>query len=144
MIPDRVELEVDTRTLPGVSGSDATALLREALGDVGDEVEISDMLDYDASESTIATPLWGALRDHVRSVYPQSEVEATMTVGFTDARLFRAKGVVAYGAGLFSPSINLAAVGSRFHGHDERIDVASLGSCANLFLEIAKADLATS
>ena len=141
VIPDRVELEVDGRTLPGVSGADATALIREAIGDLSDQVEISDLLDYEASASSTATPMWDALGAHTRGVYPESELQATMMVGFTDARLFRAKGVVAYGAGLFSPEIDMAAVGSRFHGHNERIDVASLGLCADLFLNVASTDL---
>lgn len=143
VIPDRVELEVDGRTLPGVSGADATALIREAIGDLADQVEISDLLDYEASASSIATPMWDALGAHTRGVYPDSELQATMMVGFTDARLFRAKGVVAYGAGLFSPEIDIAAVGSRFHGHNERIDVVSLGLCADLFLNVTQADLST-
>ena len=141
VIPDRVELEVDGRTLPGVSGADATALIREAIGDLSDQVEISDLLDYEASASSTATPMWDALGAHTRGVYPESELQATMMVGFTDARLFRAKGVVAYGAGLFSPEIDMAAVGSRFHGHNERIDVASLGLCADLFLNVASTEL---
>ena len=141
VIPDHVELEIDCRTLPGVSGAEATALIREALGDLGDQVEISDLLDYEASASSTATPMWDALGTHARSVYPDNEIQATMTVGFTDARLFRAKGVTAYGAGLFSPEIDLGAVGSRFHGHNERIDVASLGLCADMFIAVAQTDL---
>ena len=35
-------------------------------------------------------------------------------------------GAVAYGAGLFSPDLDPADFGRRFHGHDERIDVESL------------------
>lgn len=141
VIPDRVELEIDGRTLPGVSGADATALLREAIGDLIDDVEIGDLLDYEASASSTATPMWDALGAHTKGVYPESDLQATMMVGFTDSRLFRARGVVAYGTGLFSPEIDLAAVGSRFHGHNERIDVASLGLCADLFLNVAQADL---
>ena len=142
IIPDYVEIEVDCRTLPGVSGVGANELIREALGDMADDVEISSLLDYEASSSSTNTPMWDALGAHTKAVFPQNPLQATMTVGFTDARLFRAKGVTAYGAGLFSPSIDLAAIGSRFHGHNERIDVASLGLCADLFLNVALADLA--
>ncbi len=141
VIPDRVELEIDARTLPGVSGADATALLREAIGDLAADVEITDLLDYEASASSTATPMWDVLGAHTKQVYPESDLQATMMVGFTDSRLFRAKGVVAYGTGLFSPEIDMAAVGSRFHGHNERIDVASLGLCADLFVKVAQADL---
>ena len=141
IIPDRVEIEIDCRTLPGVTGEAADAMIGEALGDLADEVEISDLLNYEASASSIATPMWDALTGHTKHIHPESEVQATMTIGFTDARLFRAKGVTAYGAGLFSSDIDLAAVGARFHGHDERIDVASLGLCADLWVAMAQADL---
>ena len=40
VIPDRVELQVDIRTLPGQSGADATAMFRDALGDLADVVDI--------------------------------------------------------------------------------------------------------
>jgi acetylornithine deacetylase/succinyl-diaminopimelate desuccinylase-like protein len=40
--------------------------------------------------------------------------------------VFRELGAVSYGAGLFSPSIDPAEFGQRFHGHNERIDVESL------------------
>ena len=35
-------------------------------------------------------------------------------------------GAVAYGFGLLSPQLSAAEFASRFHGHDERIDVESL------------------
>ena len=141
VIPDRVELEVDVRTLPGVSGPDATAMLREAIGDLADEVEIGEIIDSEASASPTNTPMWKALGAHVQSVRPGAILQPTMVVGFTDSRLFRAKGVTAYGAGLFSSSINFATVGARFHGNDERIDVESLGLCAELWVSVAQADL---
>ena len=59
-------------------------------------------------------------------------------VGGTDARFYRERGVTAYGAGLFSPKMDFATFGSRFHGNDERIDVDSLGLSGNYFYGIAK------
>ncbi len=40
--------------------------------------------------------------------------------------MFRELGTISYGAGLFSPSVDPAEFGRRFHGHDERVDVESL------------------
>ena len=45
---------------------------------------------------------------------------------------------MAYGAGLFSPSIDLGAFGARFHGNDERIDVDSLGLATDFWIGIAE------
>ena len=61
-----------------------------------------------------------------------------MVVGGTDARFYRDRGVVAYGAGLFSPSVSFESFGTRFHGNDERIDVESLGLSTEFWLHIAK------
>ena len=49
-----------------------------------------------------------------------------LTSGATDAAFFRQMGAVAYGFGLLSPQLSAAEFASRFHGHDERIDVESL------------------
>jgi acetylornithine deacetylase/succinyl-diaminopimelate desuccinylase-like protein len=56
-----------------------------------------------------------------------------MAVGFTDARIFRDLGAVAYGAGLFSPGLDAGDFGARFHGNDERIDVESLALTTRLW-----------
>ena len=56
----------------------------------------------------------------------------------TVKRFFREKGTVAYGTGLFSPGVSFAQFASRFHGHDERIDVDSLGLCTNYWLGVAQ------
>ena len=58
--------------------------------------------------------------------FPDARLNPQFTVGFTDARVFRDLGAVAYGAGLFSPAVDPADFGRRFHGHDERVDVESL------------------
>ncbi len=63
-------------------------------------------------------------------------------VGGTDARFYRDRGRVAYGAGLFSPGMTSATFGSRFHGHDERIDVDSLALATQFWIDISR-DLLT-
>ena len=40
VIPDRVELEVDIRTLPGETPDDVAGAPRRALGDLADQVEV--------------------------------------------------------------------------------------------------------
>lgn len=44
---------------------------------------------------------------------------------------------MAYGAGLFSPSVDVRAIGSRFHGNDERIDIESLELQTQLWHDVA-------
>ena len=61
-----------------------------------------------------------------------------LIVGGTDARFFRERGAVAYGAGLFSPAMSFETFGARFHGNDERIDVESLGLATEFWIGIAE------
>ena len=53
-----------------------------------------------------------------------------------DARIFRAMGSVAYGAGLFSPALDAGDFARRFHGNDERIDTESLALTTNLWCDV--------
>jgi acetylornithine deacetylase/succinyl-diaminopimelate desuccinylase-like protein len=59
-------------------------------------------------------------------------------VGFTDARVYREIGAVAYGAGLLSPALNAGEFGRRFHGNDERIDLDSLRLTTDLFTDVTR------
>jgi len=126
VIPGAVALEVDIRTLPGESAADVDAHLAAALGPLAAAVEVSALLDSDATVSPVDTPLWRSLERAVTVPFPTSRPVPQLHMGFTDARVYRAKGAVAYGAGLFVPSLGAGEFASRFHGHDERVDLASL------------------
>lgn len=127
VIPDVVEIDVDVRTLPGEDGDDVEQHLRTALGDdLFARVEVGVLMDDRASISRTDTALWDVLRRAVTIPFPDAQLNPQFTVGFTDARVFREMGTIAYGAGLFSPTVDPAEFGRRFHGHDERIDVESL------------------
>ena len=54
----------------------------------------------------------------------QIEYLADMAIGVL--AFFIIGWTIAYGAGLFSPDMDFATFGSRFHGNDERIDIESL------------------
>ena len=137
VIPDRVELDVDVRTLPGVTDADVDAMLAELLDDLGDRVEVTAPFSgREATESSIDTPLYDILRRRLEAAHPGAEAAPWMNVGATDAAFFRQRGVVAYGAGLFGPKTSLQQFSSRFHGHDERIDVDSLGLSTQLWLDV--------
>lgn len=137
IIPDLVELEVDIRTVPGTTQTDVDALLHDALGDLAGHVEITPLQSADATESPIGNPLWDAIAHGAQFAFPGAELIPGLIVGGTDARFFRGRGAIAYGAGLFSPSVTLESFGTRFHGNDERIDVESLGLAADFWVDIS-------
>ena len=136
VIPDSITLDVDVRTLPGDGTDEVTAHLRAALGDLADHVEIEILLDDPASISRTDTPLWDSLQRAVSVPFPGARLSPQFSVGFTDARVFRELGAISYGAGLFSPTVDVAEFGRRFHGHDERIDVESLGLTVELWQRV--------
>ncbi len=138
VIPDTVVLEVDVRTLPGEDAAAVQAHLDAALGDLAAEVEVEALMNDQATISRIDTPLWDSLQRAVGRPFPSARLSPQLIVGFTDARVFRAMGSVAYGAGLFSPDLDSGDFSRRFHGHDERIDVESLRLTTDLWVDVAR------
>jgi acetylornithine deacetylase/succinyl-diaminopimelate desuccinylase-like protein len=126
VIPDAVHIDVDIRTLPGQDADYVRAELTEAIGDLADQVDIEMLNDRPASRSPQDTPMWDVVRSAVMAADPLATVEPGLIVGGTDAKYYRPHGAVVYGAGIFSPEIDMADFGSRFHGNNERIDLESL------------------
>ncbi len=126
VIPDRVELQVDIRTLPGHGPAEVEAMLDEALGDLAPRVELVSSHDDPSTASPTDTPLWDSINRVTQQFYEGSSVVPLMTVGATDARFFRRLGTTAYGFGLFSTNLSFEDYGQMFHGDDERVDVESL------------------
>ena len=141
IIPDKVDLDLDIRTLPGQRESDVRSLLAEAIGDMGEKVEIL-WTHYDpASESSVNTPLWDELDAMVRRFHPGAESIPFFSAGATDGRFFRRLGAVAYGFGMFSDRLSFAQFMSMFHGDDERVDVESLALSTEMFESLPRSFL---
>jgi acetylornithine deacetylase/succinyl-diaminopimelate desuccinylase-like protein len=138
VIPDRVVVEVDIRTLPGETAADVDDHLRAALGPLYDQVELEVIQDHPSTASPIDNPLWDALTGAMARAYPQARAVPSLVTGGTDARIYRGKGAIAYGAGLLSPAVPTAEFFRRFHGHDERIDLESLRLTTNLWLDVVE------
>ncbi len=141
IIPDRVDLQVDVRTLPGQGGAVAEALLLDAIGDLADRVEITSN-DDPATASPIDTPLWDSLSRVTARLCEGSALVPTVMTGGTDNRFFRRAGSVGYGFGLFSQRIRFEDYAKMFHGHDERVDQESLDLSTQLWLALAEDILA--
>jgi acetylornithine deacetylase/succinyl-diaminopimelate desuccinylase-like protein len=126
VIPDFAELQVDIRTLPGQSGDDIDAMLKEALGEFYANVEIDPMSAMPASASPTDTPLYETLTTVTERLMPGATTVPFLIVGATDSRFFRKIGTTSYGYGLFSERIPYTEFAKMFHGDNERIDVESL------------------
>jgi acetylornithine deacetylase/succinyl-diaminopimelate desuccinylase-like protein len=138
VIPDAVAIDVDIRTLPGENSAAVEEHLRTALGDLADAVEVEILMNDQASISRTDSPLWDSLQRAVNRPFPTARLTPQLVVGFTDARVFRALGATAYGAGLFSPALDGGDFARRFHGNDERIDVESLELTTRLWIDVCR------
>ena len=138
VIPDRVDLQVDIRTLPGQTLPDVQAMLDEALGDLADRVEMVESHDDPSTSSTMDSPLWDSLARVSGSFYQGSHLVPMLSVGATDARFFRRLGATAYGFGLFSQKLTFEDFGRMFHGDDERVDTDSLRLSTELWEAVAR------
>jgi len=138
VIPDRVELEVDIRTLPGVTGAAARELLEAAIGeDLLGKVEIT-ARDDPATASPIDTPLWDVLARVTSKLVPDAALVPFLMTGATDNRFFRRAGSVGYGFGLFSKRLSFEEYGAMFHGNDERVDQESLELSEQMYEAVAR------
>jgi len=138
VIPDRVELGVDIRSLPGWDTADVRAMLEEVVGDLADDVSIEFESEQASTISPIDTPLWDALERVSQRFYPAAKTVPFLTTGATDARFHRALGSVAYGFGLHSRAIGFEQYGAMFHGIDERVDVESLHLSTEMWIDLAR------
>lgn len=138
VIPDRVDLQVDIRTLPGQTAADIDAMLADVLGDLADRVTVIDAVHDTSTASPIDTPLWDAMGRVCDGFYPGSRVVPSLMVGATDARFFRRIGATAYGFGLFSRRVSWTDYAAMFHGNDERVDVESLRLSTEMWEALAR------
>ncbi len=138
VIPDIVDIDVDIRTLPGETADDVAANLEEALGPLASSVTVTTLQQAEASDSPRYGPLWDSIGRVVPAFVPDGLLVPRMSTGGTDARFFREKGAVAYGFGLFSPAVTYEAFATRFHGHDERVDVESLRLSTEMWIALVR------
>jgi acetylornithine deacetylase/succinyl-diaminopimelate desuccinylase-like protein len=127
VIPDRVELQLDVRTLPGERGEDTRAMLEAAIGpDLLPSVDIAEIAVDESTASPQDTPLFDSIARATGALMPGATAVPFIIMGATDSRFFRRAGATAYGAGLFSDRITFADFAAMFHGDDERVDLESL------------------
>ena len=138
IIPDSALMQIDIRTVPGEEGPQVRAMLREAIGDLWEHVEIVDEDSNPASASKTDTPIFQVMRNVTRKVLKGAEIVPSFTIGATDSRFFRRKGVPAYGYSVYSSNIPFGEFMTMFHGRNERIDQESLRLMLDLYEQTAR------
>jgi acetylornithine deacetylase/succinyl-diaminopimelate desuccinylase-like protein len=133
VVADRARAQIDIRGLPGMDREYVDAHLRKAMGSAADHVEITPVMDNDATVSAVGNVLWDAIADAVEDLEGHRSLTPTMMTVATDARYWRAKGTVCYGVGLFDDRMTFSEMLSLFHGNDERVSARSVERTAQLY-----------
>ena len=126
VIPALATITLDIRVLPDLAAADVDAYLREALGDLAGDVQVEGDEFAAATRSAVDTPLYHALGKAVRRAYPDADLLPVLSVGGSDARFYRRRGIPAYGFALLSRHWDYGTFRQLFHGNDERIDLDSI------------------
>ena len=85
--------------------------------------------------SPVDTELFAIIEAVTREIVPDAVVIPSIATGFTDSRVFRRRGVTAYGVALclLEPA-EVATV----HGNNERISIDKLGMGLRILYEIVR------
>ena len=126
VLPSEASIELDIRQLPGQSQEDIDDLLREALGDLANEVEITHLITEDGTVSPTEGPLYDAIVDTFAEFFPEAAVVPTLAAGGSDLRFARRKGGVGYGFAMHKRENTLGKVLDLLHSHDEYVDLTDV------------------
>ena len=124
VIPNRCELTVDCRILPGHTRAEVERKVAELLE--GAEYDLEWIEAHGGTRSSVESPLWDVVESFVSEVEPEAETVPLLLAGFTDSHWVRhAFGTVAYG---FFPMRTMEPeVAARLiHSADERIELDDL------------------
>jgi len=135
VIPARSEAVIDCRLLPGQSKRDWIRQVRERVGDERVSVEL---LSPDHGEPEAVpwdTELFRTITSVVKEAMEDAVVVPGMTIGGTDNRFLRERGIPAYG---FIPCLLSPEERRGFHGNDEFLTVENLNLGCELMYEIVR------
>lgn len=138
VLPSHAWVELDIRPLPGHTQDDIDNVLREALGDLADRVEIEHLITEDATLSPAEGPLYEAVVDTFHEFFPDVPVIPTIAAGGSDLRFARRLGGVGYGFALHARERLFDEVLNQLHSHDEYVDVEDVELTAQAYHALAR------
>jgi acetylornithine deacetylase/succinyl-diaminopimelate desuccinylase-like protein len=124
VIPNRCEITVDCRILPGHTQREVEETVAELLEGAAYDLEWIEA--HGGTRSPVESPLWDVVESFVRELEPEARTVPLLLSGFTDSHWVRdAFGTVSYG---FFPmrSMEPEVAARLIHSADERIEVEDL------------------
>ncbi len=126
VLPSHAYLELDIRTLPGQTNDYVDQVLREALGDMADEVEIEHLISEEATVSPTDSGLYRVIEKVLGDFFPDVPVVPIISSGGSDLRFGRCLGGVGYGFAVHARERTLAEAMGQLHSHDEALHLEDL------------------
>lgn len=133
VIPARSSAVIDCRLLPGQSKEDWMRQVRARINDPRVSVELYLPPSGEPKAIDFDTPLFQTIQEVITAAVEDAVVVPSMTVGGTDNRFLRARGIPAYG---FIPCILSQDERRGFHGNNEFLTVENLNMGCELMYEI--------
>lgn len=133
VIPAEATATLDCRLLPDV---DPDAFLAELRGVLADErVQVEVLNRFTGAESSMDTRFVRVVGEVVAELVEGAQIAPEMTSGFTDSRIYRLRGVPAYG---FVPCLLQPEELAGVHGHNERISVENIRLGLQVLYEVVR------
>ena len=133
VIPAEASATLDCRLLPDVDVDGFLGELRTVIGD--DRVQMEVINRFEGAESRLDSEFVRVAREVVREMVEGAQLAPEMTSGFTDSRIYRKRGIEAYG---FVPCLVAPEELAGIHGHNERISVENLRLGMQVLYEIVR------
>jgi acetylornithine deacetylase/succinyl-diaminopimelate desuccinylase-like protein len=133
VIPAEAAATLDCRLLPDVDVDEFLADLRRV---VDDERVTFDVLNrFRGADSPLDGEFLAVVRDVVTELVEGAHLAPELTSGFTDSRVYRVRGIPAYG---FVPCLVHPEELAGVHGHNERISVENLRLGMQILFEVVR------
>ncbi len=121
VIPAMASATLDCRLVPGYDPKQFLHEIREVIDD--ERIEIEEVFVSSSPSARLDTELYEVMTREARSAVEDVVVVPSVSTGFTDSRVFRRRGITAYG---FVPVLSGSDEQGRVHGNDERISIENL------------------
>jgi acetylornithine deacetylase/succinyl-diaminopimelate desuccinylase-like protein len=121
VIPATAEATLDCRLVPAYDPDEFVNELLEVIDDPG--IEIERIFESSSPSSRLDTELYEVMTREAKRAVEDAIVVPGVGTGFTDSRVFRRRGITAYG---FVPVLTQPEDQGRVHGNDERMSIENL------------------
>lgn len=133
VIPAFTEATLDCRLLPGEDHDAFIDQMRDVIDDP--DIAIDTVMQSESGFSDFETELVGIMHDVVTEQVEGALLVPMTTVGFTDSRVLRRRGVQSYG---FVPTLMDSSLAAGIHGHNERVPIESLRTGIQILFEVVR------